>query len=87
MLSRSITDVRGLGAAIREARADRGWTQADLAERAGVSRAFVLDIERGARPRAELARTLRVLRALDKSIRLDDDSPESFDEILDAVLG
>jgi HTH-type transcriptional regulator / antitoxin HipB len=87
-MDRRIADPQALGAAIREARTARSWTQAALAERAGVSRPFVLELERGARPRAELVRVLSVLKALSKSITLvDDGRPGSFDDILDEVLG
>lgn len=84
----AITDPQSLGAAIRQARGTRGWTQAQLAERAGVSRAFVLDLERGARARAELFRVLAVVRALGKAVALvDDRPPRSFEQELDEVLG
>lgn len=86
-MDRTIGDPHALGAAVREARTARGWTQSEVADRAGVSRSFVLDIERGARPRAELARVLSVLRALGKSLVVVEDSPESFESALDEVLG
>lgn len=85
-MDRLIADPHALGAAIREARTAHGWTQAEVAGRAGVSRSFVLDLERGARPRAELARVFSVLRAVGKAIRVVDDRPGSFDEALDEVL-
>jgi HTH-type transcriptional regulator / antitoxin HipB len=87
-VARPIADPSALGAALRHARRSRGWTQADLAQRAEVSRAFVTDLERGARPRAELARVLAVIRALDKSLAIEDAPPQSsFDDLLDDVLG
>jgi HTH-type transcriptional regulator / antitoxin HipB len=87
-MERRIADPQTLGAAVREARAARDWTQAELASRAGVSRSFVLDIERGSRPRAELVRVLSVLKALGKFISLvEDEQPDSFDDVLDKVLG
>jgi HTH-type transcriptional regulator/antitoxin HipB len=36
-----------LGARLREARARRGWSQAQLASQAGLTRLRVIDIERG----------------------------------------
>lgn len=45
-----------LGAALRERRERLSLTQAQVAERAGVSRAFVTELERGRRPRAESMR-------------------------------
>jgi y4mF family transcriptional regulator len=57
-----------LGAAIRERRKQLGVDQATLAKRIGVSRQWVIGIERG-RSRAELG---LVMRALDElGIRLD----------------
>ena len=76
-----------LGAAIRDARKSRGWTQQQLAEAANVSRQFVLDIERGARVRAELGRVLRILRALDKDLMIVDTPPKaSFEDQLNDLI-
>ncbi len=41
--------VAELGLTIRDARIERGWSQADLAERSGVSRATISKVESGAR--------------------------------------
>ncbi len=76
-----------LGAQLRELRRARGWTQAELAERAGVSRKFVIDLERGQRVRAELDRVLAVVRALDRQIALVEGARPSFDSALDQLLG
>jgi HTH-type transcriptional regulator / antitoxin HipB len=57
-----------LGAAIRDRRRQLGLGQASLAERIGVSRQWVIAIERG-RSRAELGLVLRALTAL--GLRLD----------------
>lgn len=76
-----------LGAQLRELRRARGWTQAELAERAGVSRKFVIDLERGQRVRAELDRVLAVVRALDREIALVEGARPSFDAALDQLLG
>jgi HTH-type transcriptional regulator / antitoxin HipB len=65
MLIRTPTD---LGAVIRERRKQLGLDQAELAARIGVSRQWVIGIERG-RARAELGLMLRALDAL--GIRLN----------------
>jgi y4mF family transcriptional regulator len=52
-----------LGAVIREHRKRLGLDQAELAKRIGVSRQWIIGIERG-RARAELALVLRALDAL-----------------------
>jgi len=83
-----VRDPQSLGAAVRQARDVRGWTQEELAKAAGVSRAFVVGLERGARPRAELFRVLAVVRALGKALTfIDDERPGSFDQTLDEILG
>jgi y4mF family transcriptional regulator len=61
MLIRTPTD---LGAVIRERRKELDLDQAELAKRIGVSRQWVIGIERG-RARAELGLLLRTLDALD----------------------
>lgn len=61
-------------------------TQGELAGRARVSRAFVIDIERGQRPGAELGRVLAVLRALGLAISLVQDQSPTFEQALDALL-
>jgi len=38
-----------LGDRIRKLRKKRGWTQAELAERVGIDRSFLADVERGKR--------------------------------------
>lgn len=86
-VTRPVTEVRELGAAIRAQRRGRGWTQADLADRAQVSRRFVGELEAGQRTGAEIGRVLAVLRALDVAISLVDDRRESFDDALREVLG
>jgi HTH-type transcriptional regulator/antitoxin HipB len=65
MLVRTPAD---LGAVIRDRRKQLKLDQAALAKRIGVSRQWVIEIERG-HPRAELALVLRAVDALD--IRLD----------------
>jgi transcriptional regulator with XRE-family HTH domain len=38
-----------LGDRIRRLRKKRGWTQAEMAERVGIDRSFLADVERGKR--------------------------------------
>lgn len=70
MSLRRISTPHDLGAAVRDARNAAELTQAQLAERAGVSREWLIGLERGARPRAELTKILGVLSALDQPIML-----------------
>ncbi|MDN6399347.1 MAG: helix-turn-helix domain-containing protein [Brachybacterium sp.] len=67
---RRISTPHDLGAAVRDARTAAELTQAQLAERAGVSREWLIGLERGVRPRAELTKILEVLSALDQPIML-----------------
>lgn len=60
MLIRTPND---LGAAIRHHRRQRGLDQQALARRIGVSRQWVIEIEKG-KPRAEIGLVLRALHAL-----------------------
>jgi len=39
----------GLGTRIRKLRNERGWTQAEMAEKVGIDRSFLADVERGKR--------------------------------------
>lgn len=58
------------GPSIREARAALGWTQEELAERAGVSRPTVARIERG--DDVNTATLTRVAAALGLSVEITD---------------
>lgn len=58
-----ITTVDELAGAVRLARKERGWTQAQLASYARVSRDLVNRLERGS-DRVEVAKVLDVLAAL-----------------------
>jgi HTH-type transcriptional regulator / antitoxin HipB len=87
-VDREISDPYALGAALRDARKRRGWTQAQLAGQAQVSRQFVVNLERGRSPRSELIRVFQVLRALDLAVLLvEAKGPSELDGLLDEVLG
>jgi len=58
-----------LGATLRRARRDRGWTQATLAAAAGISRPALINLERG-NPHGELGVALRVIAALGLTVDL-----------------
>lgn len=64
-----VRTVRELGASIRSSRSARHLSQTDLAERAGVSRKWVSELERG-KSTVEVGRVLQVLDALDLDVRL-----------------
>jgi HTH-type transcriptional regulator/antitoxin HipB len=58
-----IRSIRDLAALVRGRREDLGLSQAELADRAGVSRKWIYQFEAG-KPTAELRLILRVLDAL-----------------------
>jgi len=80
MLVRTPAD---LGAAIRDRRRQLGLDQATLAKRIGVSRQWIIAIERG-RSRAEVGLVLRALDALE--IRLNIDSCDALDRVTTPVV-
>ena len=63
-MDRRIRTPQDLGAALRDGRRARELTQAELARAAGVSREWLIGVEQGHRPRAELEKVLAVLAAL-----------------------
>ena len=65
-----------LGSAVRDARARHGWSQHELAERAGVSRSWLARLESGHRG-AEFEQILRLLDALHLTLTLRDESATS----------
>ena len=77
-----ISSVVELSGAVRSLRLQRGWTQAELAQRANVSRDLVNRLEGGS-PRVELAKVLDVLSALEQVPFLQSRSTEVD---LDAVV-
>jgi HTH-type transcriptional regulator/antitoxin HipB len=72
----SVRTARDLGAAIKEARRARGFSQLALAREVGVHQPKISAIERGA-PGVRIGLILQVLRALDLSIAIDDAAAES----------
>lgn len=66
-----------LGQAIRALRHDRGLTQSQLAEAAGVSRQWLVAVESGTRQGAEVGLIMRVLDTLDASLMVRDDRERS----------
>ncbi len=59
-----VTDVREVGSAIRERRAELGLTISHLAVRSGVSIRLISELERGKRPGVTFSSLLRILTML-----------------------
>lgn len=89
-MSMTIRSIRDLAGVVRGRRSDLGISQADLAERAGVSRKWVYEFESG-KPAAEVSLLLRVLDALGLTLEVapsaDDGAAGGTDVVdLDALL-
>ena len=76
-----IRTVNELGATIRRARKQRGWTQGDLAVRAGISRRTLVALE-GGNPRGEIGIVVRVIAALDRELAITERSGGGGDDLL-----
>jgi HTH-type transcriptional regulator/antitoxin HipB len=59
-----------IGHLVRAQRKKRGWTQADFAQRLGVSRLWILQLEQG-KETAQVGLVLRALNELDISLDVD----------------
>ena len=79
-----IATAEDLGSIVREARKARGWSQAWLARETGVSRQWLIDVERG-KPGAELGRVLRLLAVLGVTLHGDQLAASSTSDIDDIV--
>ena len=81
-----VRTARDLGAAVRDARLGQGWTQAELADRIGVSRQWVIALEQG-KASAELGTALRAVAALGMVADLVDAPTRDSGIDLDRLLG
>jgi len=86
----TIRSIRDLAAVVRGRRTDLGMNQAQLAERAGVSRKWIYEFEAG-KPTAEFGLLLRVLDELGLAVELtprpESDQSAGGDTVdLDALL-
>ncbi len=66
-----------LGALIRDRRTKLGLEQRELAQKAGVSRQWIVEVEKG-KPRAEMGLLLRTIDALGIVLAAENNSPGSF---------
>ncbi len=80
MILRNAAD---LGAVLKQARLDKGWTQQRLADMLGVTRQWVASVEAGA-PTARLGLVMDALRCVD--VLLDTRADDS-EAILHRVFG
>ena len=68
-----IRTAKDIGALIRDQRKKQKLDQAKLAEKVGVNRRWVLEIERG-KPRAEIGLVLKTLNALGLTLSVEGDA-------------
>ena len=83
MKIRTATD---LGAFIRERRVKLGMDQSDLAEKAGTSRKWIVEVEQG-KPRAEIGLVLRTLKTLGVSLDIAVDRARKTSEASESENG
>lgn len=82
----NIISVKDLASLIKQERKARAWTQAELAERSGVSRDWIIALEQ-AKPSVELALVLRTLKALNLPLAINKPNQPTVEEInLDDIL-
>lgn len=75
-----VTTPRDIGGAIKERRKQLGLGQAELAERAGVSRQWLIQVESG-KPGVAMGTVLRLLNTLGLRFTLDTgDQPASYND-------
>lgn len=72
-------DVLEIGYAIKDARAESGLTQAQLAEAAGISKRCLWSLELGQNPGVQLDKLLAVLRVLGLDLRIAALAPSSVE--------
>jgi HTH-type transcriptional regulator / antitoxin HipB len=65
-----IRTAKDIGALIRDQRKNQKLDQAELAEKVGVNRRWVLEVERG-KPRAEIGLVLKTLDALGLTLSIE----------------
>jgi HTH-type transcriptional regulator/antitoxin HipB len=72
----NVRTARDLGAAIKQARKARGFSQTTLAREVGVHQPKISDVERGA-PGVRIGLVLQILRALDLAMAIATSPPAS----------
>ncbi len=74
-----------IGQHIAKLRRTHGWSQTTLAHKAGVSRAFVCNLERGAGGDPGLRKVLDILALFDHTLAvMAEDGPPTLDQLLEA---
>jgi HTH-type transcriptional regulator/antitoxin HipB len=82
MLIKTSNDIGGL---IRDRRSGLGWTQEELARRVGVSRLWVVQLEKG-KPTAQIGLALRALKELGVTLDASSTTSTSSDQTADPMI-
>lgn len=73
-----------IGKHIASLRKQRGWDQAEMGRRAGVSRAFVCNLERGTGGDPGLRKVINILALFSRSLEIrEDGEPPTLDDLLE----
>jgi HTH-type transcriptional regulator / antitoxin HipB len=81
-----VLSVQAMGRALRDARRERGWTQAELAERSGVAQPTVSNVERAANA-VSLDTLLRLLAVLELELAVRPRASNDLAAIWDTQRG
>lgn len=77
-------DRQELGKKIASMRKEKGWTQSRMAAMAGVSRAFVCNLERGTHSDPGLQKVLDILELFSLTLDIrEQDEPPTLDDLLE----
>lgn len=84
MLKIIVMDKQKLGKKIVSLRKQKGWSQAELGRKAGVSRAFICNLERGVGGDPGLQKLLNILALFSKTLEIKDiGEPPTLDDLLE----
>lgn len=75
-----MNNVAQLGAAVTQLRRDAGWTQEQLADKAGVSRRWLVMFENGRTPGVDATKVFRTLEKLGMELAVLPRRPPSVEE-------
>ncbi len=77
-------DQQELGKHIASLRKQKGWDQSEMGRKAGVSRAFVCNLERGTGGDPGLRKVLRILALFSRSLEIQEvGEPPTLDDLLE----
>lgn len=79
MTNNETIDLKKLGENIRFLRTGKGWTLSDLAQKSGISKAYISDLENGSAGRPNIQYVYSIARALDTTLQELLDGTVTFD--------